>query len=276
VPRASVLIREAPWYRRHAFERGLAAVGFEISGNVAGRPGDVLVIWNRYGNVHEAATRFEREGGRVIVAENGYLGPGGGSPKFQVHPGGPKPTDYYSVSLDWHNGRGSWPCGGPERFRAIGVELKPWREKGSYVLICPNRSFGVGAQVMRSDWAASTARRLSRETKREIRTRAHPGNNAPQRSIEEDLTYAWAVVVWSSSVAVHSLLAGIPTFIEAPWQVLKRAGASGKVDDPIVPDRLPHFERMAWHQWTVKEIESGEPFRALLSAAGQGQVAVGA
>jgi hypothetical protein len=272
------MIREQPWYRRQAFEQGLRTVGFEIAGAPSGKPGpgDVLVIWNRYGNWHEAATRFEREGGRVIVAENGYIGRGGGAPKFQVHPGGPKPHDYYSVSWGWHNGRGTWPAGGPERFRALGVEVKPWRAEGGHVLVCPNRSFGVGAQVMAPGWAAARQADLQRATRRQVRVRAHPGNDAPQRPLEADLAGAWAVVVWSSSVAVHSLIAGVPTFIEAPWHVVKGAGATGSLDEPVMPERMPFLERMAWSQWTVAEIESGEPFRQMLPATGQGQVAVGA
>jgi hypothetical protein len=36
------------------------------------------------------------------------------------------------------------------------------------------------------------------------------------------------------------------------------------VDTPSLPDRLPHFERMAHAQWTLSEIQTGEPFRRLL------------
>lgn len=270
--RAYNCIKTEPWYRKQAFDKGLQAVGFEVK---AGPPTlgmkkeDVLLIWNRYGTTHELALMAERSGATVVVAENGYLGKGGTSPKFDVHPGGPKPWHYYSLSVGWHNGRGRWPTGGPERFRALDVELKPWRENGEHILICPNRSFGVGEQVMSPEWASIYANGLKGLTKRPIRIRTHPGNNAPMKPLEEDLKNAWAVVVWSSSVACHALLEGLPTYIEAPYQVLKSASASGPIENPILPDRLPHFESMAWHQWTCEEIESGEPFRALLPAAGK-------
>lgn len=268
MPAAWSLIRSAPWYRARAFADGLKAAGFELrTDQPRGAPGNVLVIWNRYGGWHVAAEKFEREGGRVIVAENGYLGRGGTSPKFSLKAGVER-EQYFSLSWGWHNGRGIWPSGGPERFAALGVELKRWRADGSHVLVCPNRSFGVGAQVMPPDWAQRVAERLRRETRREVRIRVHPGNDAPRRPLSEDLRGAWAVCVWSSSVAVHALLEGIPTYIEAPWQVVKGAGASGPIEAPETPERRPHFERMAWHQWTGEEIESGEPFRRLLSAAG--------
>jgi hypothetical protein len=265
--KAYSLIRSQPYYRKQAFEEGLRKAGFEVVADrpQSGKPGEVLVIWNRYGDLHSLAERFESGGGRVLVAENGYLGRGGSVPKFDVHPGGPKPGHYYSLSWGWHNGRGQWPSGGHERFEALEVDIKPWRTDGDHILVCANRSFGVGKQVMPADWAKTASERLRRETKRPVVVRDHPGNNAPQRTLKADLRGAWAVMVWSSSVAVHALLEGIPTYIQAPFQVVKGAGASGPVDAPSVPDRRPHFERLAWSQWTVEEIQSGEPFAALLS-----------
>jgi hypothetical protein len=260
------LIREQPWYRRDAFIHGMNAAGMQVYCEQPKQPDKetLLLIWNRYAHWHEAAIRVERAGGRVLVAENGYLGTGGVSPKFEVHPSGPKPGSYYALSEGWHNGRGKSPEGGPERFKALGVRLKPWREKGEHILICPNRSFGVGEQVMPPDWAERCLARLRGSSGRPVRVRHHPGNDAPKRPLSEDLKGAWAVVIWSSSCGVHALLEGIPVFCEAPYWILKGAAAGGTVDTPSLPDRLPHFERMAHAQWTLSEIQTGEPFRRLL------------
>ena len=38
------------------------------------KPGDLVVVWNRYGNYEAEALRFEAAGAAVIVMENGYLG----------------------------------------------------------------------------------------------------------------------------------------------------------------------------------------------------------
>ena len=268
--KAHVLIRSQPWYRRSAFCTGLKRAGLAVVDHAPVKPErtTLLVIWNRYAGNHELATQVEKAGGTVWVAENGYLGAGGTSPKFDVHPGGPKAHHYYALARGFHNGRGTWPQGGPERFNILGVELKPWRTEGEHILICPNRSFGVGAQVMHPDWATRTAERIKKHTKRPVRIRNHPGNDAPKRTLTEDLANAWAVVVWSSGAAVHALAAGIPTYIEAPWQILKGAAALGHIEAPTCPQRAPFFERMAWAQWTVAEIESGDAARHLLSATG--------
>ena len=266
MPTAYSLIRDAPHYRRQAFETGLKRAGYAVvNARVQdGRRGDVLLIWNRYGGNHGLATQFEAAGGRVLVAENGYLGAGGTAPKFDVHPGGPEPHHYYALAEQWHNGRGRWPDGGPERWEALGVEAKPWRTEGDHILVCPNRSFGVGEQVMRPGWADQVAVKLAKQTKRPIRIRRHPGNDSPKRPLAADLEGCWAVVIWSSGAGVHALVAGIPTYVESPFWICRGARALGPIDEPVMPDRMPHLHSLGWAQWEVREIESGEPFKKLL------------
>lgn len=268
MPHAFSLIRPGPWYRREAFVAGFRQAGFEVFEHQPDRvaAGDILLIWNRYSHWHQMASRFESEGGTVLVAENGYLGKGGTSPKFDVHPGGPKPSDHYAIGLGFHNDAERVLPGGPERFAALGVELESWRTDGAHVLVAPNRSFGVPERMMDLRWPEQCVARLRKQTKREIRVRPHPGNDAPKRPLAEDLKGCWAVVVWSSSVAVHALAAGIPTFVEAPFQIVKGASASGAIESPVLPERLPHFQRMAHGQFSCAEIESGEPFRAWRSS----------
>jgi hypothetical protein len=255
------LIREQPWYRRCAFERGLKELGIPVENRHPVKPdkNTLLLIWNRYATNHAIAEQVERAGGTVIVAENGYLGAGGTSPKFDVHPAGPQPHHYYALSLDWHNGRGRFNHGGPERFAALGVELKPWRAGGDYVLVCPNRSFGVGQQVMHPDWAERVAAKL-RKIGEKVVVRGHPGSKQPKRPLAEDLAGASEVWIWSSSVGVHALVEGIPVNCLAPYWICKGAGY-GLADGA----RKLELERMAWAQWTLAEIESGAAFRHLLS-----------
>jgi hypothetical protein len=266
-------LRDQPWYRRQAFELGLKRMGFEV---LRGAPlraskGDVLLIWNRYGQYHEMALHFEKQGGTVLVAENGYLGADGTSPKFDVHPGGPKPHHYYALSIGWHNGRGRQAEGGPERFAALGVKVKPWRTDED-ILICPNRSFGVGEQVMHPDWAIRVAERLKKVTKRPVRIRSHPGNDEPKRKLVDDLAGVGVMVIWSSSAGVHALVEGIAVISEAPHWICKDATFKSLQQLTVLgagyAEREKALERMAWAQWTLAEIETGEPLRHLLPAAG--------
>jgi hypothetical protein len=260
--RAYSLIRAAPWYRREAFSSGLKTAGFEVLERHPdrGRPGDVLVIWNRYGGNHDIASHFEKAGGRVIVAENGYLGSGGSSPKFDVHPAGPQPNHYYALALHGHNGQGEWPSGGPDRLERLALTLAPLRAEGSgHILICPNRPFGIPGRHMPADWADKAAQRLAKEHPgREIRIRRHPGNDRPKRDLALDLAGAWAVVVWTSNAGLHALVHGVPVLCDAPhWIGKPAAGLPGEDWERL---RLETLIRVSWAQWRVDEIERGEPF----------------
>ena len=266
---AYCLIRNQPWYRCEAFVAGLESAGHRTQLKRPSHPSKntLLVIWNRYGEWHEIASTVEAAGGKVIVAENGYLGIGGTSPKFDVHPHGPKDWHYYALAMSHHNGGGAWPDGDGSRWDALKIELKPWRESNKgYLLICPNRSFGVPGRMMHPDWAQRKADALRKRFPGvEVRVRAHPGNNSPARPLSEDLLGARAVYVWSSTAGLHSLIDGIPTFSDAPFWVAKEAAWKDFEDSP--PDRLPVFQRLAWAQWTLREIYAGIPFRHLLPAA---------
>lgn len=251
------MIREQPWYRREAFARGAAAAGHRIT---HGLPREinketVLLIWNRYGSGHEAALQVEQKGGIVLVAENGYLGAGGTSPKFDVHPRGPESHHYYALARQYHNDGSVIKIGAEDRFSKLGIELKPLREDGGYILICPNRSFGIEGRMMHPDWAAQAQHRWGKAQSLPVRVRTHPGNDAPKRTIHDELKGAAKVVVWSSSAGVHALCEGIPVVCDAPYWICK------STDCDIA------LKTMSWAQWTLAEIESGKPFDHILSNA---------
>lgn len=275
---ASVLIRAQPWYRREAFVSGLTAAGHKV---ITQQPAKIdkdtlLVIWNRYNEQHELALRVEAAGGRVLVAENGYIGKGGIAPKFDVHPKGPTAGSYYALAESHHNGAGKWKRGEGDRLPQLQLDLKPLRPTGNHILVCPNRGFGPPPMTMHPDWAERTVAHLRTITSRPVRLRQHPGNSAPTRPLAEDLRDAFATVIWSSAAGVHSLAAGVPVFAMAPHWVCMGAALtsletiSDAFDFPWMQmgfeaARARAMDEMAWQQWTVDEISRGIPFKLLLS-----------
>lgn len=261
--RAWSLIRREPHYRHDAFLSGLAAAGYEVNDAAPGfpvKPGDVLVIWNRYYDREQLADRFEAEGGTVLVAENGYL--------RGRHDGG----DYYALAVHGHNGSGQWHIGGPGRWESLGIELKPWRTEGRHILVAPNRPFGMRGTVMPARWGEETAERLLKVTRRPVRLRLHPGNGRAAVPLEDDLRAAWAVVVWSSSVGIKALVEGVPVVCEAPYWICRSAAVTELRQIEMVRElrresREEAMHMLAWAQWSIAEIASGEPFRHLLRAA---------
>lgn len=263
MPRAWCLVREQPHYRREAFVAGLAAAGYTLK---LGEPGqdivldDILVIWNRYSHYESHANAFERRGGRVVVAENGYLGDDENG------------RQHYALAVGAHNGGGTWHVGGPERWAALGIPLLPWRTAGTHILVCPQRGIGPKNYAQHPAWPQDLCERLKQATRRPVRIRQHPGNKPAETPLAADLEDCWAMVTWASNAGTHALLAGIPVFYEGPYWIMAPAGQRdiSKIDAPDYPDRLAAFERLAWAQWKVDEIASGEAFRTLLHVPGSG------
>jgi hypothetical protein len=247
--------------RHDVFMAGLRAAGYATEEGFPRcpvRPDDIMIMWNRKGEYERHADLFEGMGGKVLVAENGYIGKDANG------------HQHYALAIHGHNGSGLWYSNGPDRFRALGLELKPWRTDGRHILVCPNRFIAPKWFLMPSDWERTTVAALRRLTDRPIRVRPHPGHwkrltEHPSIGLARDLENAWACVIWSSSAGLHALVNGIPVIRTGPFWVA--AGADGTdlaaIENPPMPDRVPVFECIACAQWSLAEIASGLPFRVL-------------
>src|SRR5688572_1143272 len=266
--RALCLIREDPGYRRSAFVKGLHKAGFDVSLDSSNpRPGDVLVIWNRYALFDEHAAKFEQAGVAVIVAENAYLGH-----RYDAYA---KPCDaegqpLYSLALGHHNGAGHWWIGEPGRWRQQGIEVRPWREDGEHILVLPQRGIGPPGVAMPEHWPQYAVARLQARTKRRVVLRDHPGNAPATRPLQADLEKCWAAVTWGSGAALKAICAGVPVFSDFIAWIGRRASLpleKSDLEKPLMCDaaREAMLDRLAWAQHTVDEIGKGHPFRQLMA-----------
>lgn len=253
---AACLIRDQPHYRSEAFKRGLRACGYTFAHSV--RPSDrrdLLVIWNRYGSNEVAADLWEHRGGTVIVAENGYIGKDD------------EGRQLYALSVHGHNGSGWFPVGDEDRFGSLSIPLKPWRQAGDYVLVCGQRGIGSRSMASPHGWHDRAAMNVSAHTGRVAKIRQHPGRHAPAVALEDELKGAWACMVWSSGSGVKALVEGVPVIYDAPHWIAAGAAVRLKDADALCTDdgkRSEAMRRLAWGQWRVAEIESGEPFARML------------
>lgn len=256
VGRALCLIRPQPHYRSDVFLAGLKAAGFTVGAVPDPRPSDLLVIWNRYGEFDVQARRFERAGAQVLVVENGYLGKDANG------------RQHYAIALGGHNGSGRWRIGGPERWEALGIELKPWRASGDHIVVRAQRGIGTPLMASPVGWHTMMAQRLRLQTKRPIVVRQHPAQAPEQPSLEQQLEGGHALVTWASSDAGKALVMGVPVFYCAPHLVCSAAcrRGIGDLENPSLGDRLPAMTALAWAQWSLEEIGRGEPFKWLLEA----------
>lgn len=250
-PIAVINVRKEPYYRREAIETGLKKLGYKLA-HPSALPmdhGDLLVLWNRKrGQEDDAATRWELNGGTVIVMENGYL--------QKVD------KSMYAISVGQHNGAGWFPVGTEDRFTSLGFEVKPWQDNpDGHWLVCGQR--GIGSPLMASppQWAEKTAAKL-KKLGLPVRLRPHPGNFAAKVPLVDDLKGCRTCVIWSSGSGVRAIVEGIPVQQSAPYWICEGAGTFGAPEEY----RQHALHRMSHGQWTVAEIASGGPFARMRDA----------
>ncbi len=255
--------------RHNSILSGLQKIGYKVKvsrGPPKGKD-DVLLTWTKHrGHKENAVNDFERAGGRAIICEESPLK---GIAKVKM----------FSLCLHDHNGAGHWYVGSKDRWPSFGIEMKPWRSQfpleavhGHHILVAGQRGIGSVKMASPTNWHENAATAVRQYTRRPIKVRPHPKSRSgplPTTTLDQDLKDAFAVVVWSSGVGTQALLEGIPVFYMAPHYFLADAADSNltNVDAPSTPDRLPAFEKFAWSQWTVPEIESGKAFDCLLSVS---------
>lgn len=264
-------IRDLPHYRKQAFIDGLGRAGYSIvhSGHPQG-PQDLFISWNKYSSAEVMADAWERNGGTALICENGYAGRDA------------EGRQYYAIAAHGHNGSGWWPEGPEDRWSPLNIPLQPWRTptESGHVLVCGQRGIGSREMASPNAWHDQVAARLRKMTNRPVRIRLHPGNQPAKVPLEDDLAGAHACLIWSSGSGVKALIAGVPVYFDAPHWICE--GAAQEIDvslgqriehepysapELFDADRMRAFRRMAWAQWSVAEIESGEPFIRLRDEA---------
>ena len=249
MPVAYNLVPGSIGFASAAIMAGLYHAGYEISTN---RPHkllnlDVCVMWNRWNENEKLADKLESQGGNVIIAENGYLG-----------------EEYVSLARSEHNGGGWIPRGQLNRLDDLKIPFKPYRKDGEHILVCPSRGFGSKKMRQPANWEYSIIDELRNYTTRPIVVRPHPGNwkeNDRHLSLIDDLDNAWACVIWNSGAGIHSLINGIPVICTADYWILKDIASDIQfIENPAMLDRKDAFDKLAWSQWSLDEVASGEPF----------------
>lgn len=188
-PEACILIRDKPHYRRSAFVEGAIVAGYRVTTDPNPKPGNILVIWNRYAQYNTYANEYEKACAKVIVVENGYLG--------NDFDGGV----YYTCSLNRHN------VGSLIRRRKHWFDLHAYRS-GSEVIVLPQRGIGQEGVKMPRDWLSRTEAHLKKHGV-EYRIRAHPGVH-DCIPLQDDLRNAKCVITWGSGAALKAMMWGIP------------------------------------------------------------------
>jgi len=263
-----VMLRQnEKYYPRQATIAGVKAAGDEMMTNPNSdllTEDCVVVTWNKYGLAERFANQCKEAGGKHVVMEGGYI---------------KRNDNYHLMNLDGFNGNETVKYNySPERWNKLGIELKPWNSEGHYILVCAQRGkYNYSPMAMPSIWPNTILHSIREKTNMKIIYKPHPDRvvtptNIPincevidhREPLEKYLKNAFAMVVWTSNSATEALINGVPVFYCGPTIACAGLAKRGikDIETPFYPTyRQKTFYDLAWRQWHISEIQSGEAWR---------------
>ena len=162
-----------------------------------------------------------------------------------------------------HSGIGS---SDGRRFAAMGIPIKPWRESGIHIVVCPQSAHFMRMLAQHNgQWSRELPARLACVTDRPVRIRPwSPDKGVLSRTLEHDLIGAHCLITWSSAAAVTAVLAGVPVIVESPdCCALPMSGTLEELENLPMPDRDNWASVLADQEWSLDEFRNGTAWRAL-------------
>lgn len=158
------------------------------------------------------------------------------------------------------------------RFERLGLRIKPWRTGGREVVVAGSTAkacadHGIAYQA----WERQVIAQLQ-DCGRPIAYRPKPNDLAAgpiagaaldRRPVSEMLASAYAVVTHHSNTAVDALLAGIPVHCETGAAAVFSVPLDKIMDAPLLEGREQFLFDVAWLQWTLEEMRTGECWKHL-------------
>lgn len=148
-----------------------------------------------------------------------------------------------------------------DRWKALGIEVQPWRKTGSHIVLVPVSKFVAAYHGFDShDWIAKMISEIKRYSSRPLVVKPKDSD----KPLSEILKDAWALVTMDSNAAIDAAISGIPVFT-SPDAAAAPFGLSNlaRMESPAMPDRTQHLANLAYQQWTAEEIRTGKAARVL-------------
>ena len=261
-----------------AFHAGAVALGHDV---VTNSNDGIDVIWSVLWHGRMA-------GNQAIWQRNVQQG----KPTIVLEVGGIKRGTTWKVGLNGINRDGDYLPSGNDSTRAglLGLDLKPWRTKGKFILICGQHDKSLQWQNMprMSNWLLDTIKTIQKHTDRSIVFRPHP--RCPLPDIEREFKNVYrqvpnklagtyddfdmkfdnihATVSYSSNPGIHSIINGVPAFVgtsSLAYDVGNDIDFLEDIEEPHMGARQHWLNDYAHTEWTVEEISQGLPLKLLTS-----------
>jgi hypothetical protein len=150
-----------------------------------------------------------------------------------------------------------------DRFETFKMNLKPLRQHGEHILVCPS-SAQINLYLKQPSWLAQTLDELKKYTDRPVKVRLKPrknGTSGPAVAdvpIEQDLQQAWACVTSCSISAIESVLSGVPVFSHKKSFAAAVANFNlSDIEKPKWKDPSQWLHSLCYQQFTPEEFANG-------------------
>lgn len=163
----------------------------------------------------------------------------------------------------------------PQRFRLHGVPIEPWRNPGRAIVVVGMSNKGAVFEGFQPEqWERETVQRIREVSDRPIIYRPKPNWLGarpiegtiwmPRDPIEDVLADAYCVVTHHSNFAVEAILAGIPAIVDEGVATVMGGRSLADLEALPRPDcRAQWAADLAWTQWSLAEMQTGEAWRYL-------------
>ena len=145
-----------------------------------------------------------------------------------------------------HNGKGSYPN---DRLKKLNLEILDQKRSGEYIILSePSEAMKKLYNV--PNWTEDTEKIVRKYTDRKLVVH-NKFSNKPLNVLFKD---AWAFVSLQSTAGFIAMSEGIPSYFTE--NTLSNIGQIRNIEKPSIDYEI--FNNLAYGQWTLKEIETGE------------------
>lgn len=162
------------------------------------------------------------------------------------------------------------------------ISLQDVKKQGNHIVLLVQRNGGWSmAGLDTQTWAAKTVKKIQEHTDRKIIIRTHPGDKrandyfknwkglrnfsnveleSPDKTLDQTLNDAWAVVNHNSSAAVGPIIKGYHCFLTDPIRSQCRDVANtdfNNIENPLIFDREKWLQRISMFHWSFEELRNG-------------------
>ncbi len=145
-----------------------------------------------------------------------------------------------------HNGKGNFPS---DRLKKLNINFKKNNKLGTYIILS-EPSETMKKIYNEHNWCEETKKKLKKFTDRELIIH----NKFSKKPLDELLNDAWAFVSLQSTAGFKAMANGVPSYFTE--KTLNKINNIEEIENPTIDYQI--FNNLAYGQWTLKEIESGE------------------